>query len=108
MSEKTDIDYIKKSLQQITELLYDTIKEATSGDGSHGDEEQIPYWSHKDDLLSILTKILVLKNKIITLDATDTSGDTFEFNEEHDREILANYVRKHVQSQKNKPNKPKK
>lgn len=92
-TENTDVEYIKKSLNQITELLYDTIK--GSGEDRIEGEEQIPYWSHKDDLLSILTKILVLKNKIMTLDVSENGSDTFEFNEAHDKEILANYIKKH-------------
>ena len=93
MDQNTDINYIKKSLNQITELLYDTIKGGVE-DHVNGDN-QIPYWSHKDDLLSILTKILVLKNKIIALDSSDDEYEAFEFNEAHDKEILANYIRKH-------------
>ena len=96
MDKEHDVDYIKKSLTQITELLYDTIKVSAIDD----EEEQIPFWSQKDDLLSILTKILVLKNKIIALDSSEKASDEFEFNEAHDQEILDNYIQKYLLQQK--------
>ena len=92
MSDASELEHIKASLYQITEQLYEKIQ----GNGSDAieDGENIPCWSAKDDLLTILTKILVLKNKIQAIDNSHDAGQQFQFDEEADREILEEFIMK--------------
>lgn len=87
-----ELDHIKASLCQITEQLYEKIQ----GNGSDAieDGDDIPCWSAKDDLLTILTKILVLKNKIQAIDSSNDTGQQFQFDEQTDLNILEEYCKK--------------